>query len=375
MRLPRRNAGRGSGIIDSITEMLGTIYDAIDDDDVWSDAFRHIAEATRSRTAGMFRVDGMQIGFERSWNMPHEFMAEFGRDYVGGDPRVARALAHPVGTILSDADPDVRRGMVRSGIDELARHYDMPYTLASMFRRDNSGLWGLYVSRSEQEGAPDTEQFARFEFVLRHIQRAISLRLQLAEARLQMQLAGAQSGGEPPALILVDRKRRLRWAGPIAENLLRTSTHVVLDRGALRLADARMDRMLQRALCAAAHGEAALRLQLPAEAGVTACVSRTVEVLPYRGEGWLAAREPMFLLVIRFRTADLRVAMDLSPRQHAVLGLLAEGLSNREIAARLSLSVNTVRNHLQGLFERLDAHNRTECVAQARKAGVLPPTG
>lgn len=362
------------GIIDSIPEMLGTIYDAIEDDDVWAEAFRHIAEVTGSRTAGMFRVDDMRIGFEQSWNMPREFMAEFGKNYVGGDPRVARALAHPVGTILSDTDPEVRTGMVRSGIDQLARNYDMPYTVASMFRRDSSGLWALYVSRSGSQGAPDSEHIAQFEFVLGHVQRAISLRLQLAQARLQMQLAGGQSGGEPPALILIDRERRLRWAGPIAENLLRVSHRLVLCRGELRLSDAPIDHMLQRALCAAARGEEALRLQLPAETDGALRVSRSVEVLPYRGQGWLAAGEQLFLLVIRSTVGDPTTCHKLSPRQRAVLELMAQGQSNVDIAERLALSVNTVRNHVQALLGRFEARNRTECVALAQRAGMLTPS-
>src|SRR5690606_13510224 len=164
-------------------------------------------------------------------------------------------------------------------IDALARHYDMPYTVASMFRRDSSGLWGLYVSRSAGEGPPDTDQFVQFEFVQRHVQRAISLRLKLAQARMQMQFAGVQSGGEPPALVLIDRKRRLRWAGPIAESLLRKSTRMALDRGELRLADPPIDHLLQRALWAAARGESTQRLQLPAETCGAVNMSHTVDVL------------------------------------------------------------------------------------------------
>ena len=50
----------------------------------------------------------------------------------------------------------------------------------------------------------------------------------------------------------------------------------------------------------------------------------------------------------------------LSDREREVLGLLAEGLTNREIAARLFISEKTVRNHVSGVLRKLDFRHRTE---------------
>ena len=62
----------------------------------------------------------------------------------------------------------------------------------------------------------------------------------------------------------------------------------------------------------------------------------------------------------------------LSEREIEVLQLIAEGLTNREIASRLFLSVNTVKAHARNLNGKLDAHNRTQAVARARALGILP---
>jgi PAS domain S-box-containing protein len=61
----------------------------------------------------------------------------------------------------------------------------------------------------------------------------------------------------------------------------------------------------------------------------------------------------------------------LTPRQHEVLRLLAEGFGTGEIAARLAISPATVRNHVRALLIALDCHSRLEAVAQARALGLL----
>ncbi|MEH6687079.1 MAG: response regulator transcription factor [Halopseudomonas sabulinigri] len=61
----------------------------------------------------------------------------------------------------------------------------------------------------------------------------------------------------------------------------------------------------------------------------------------------------------------------ITPRQLEILDLLAEGLPNKVICQRLSLSEDTVKTHLKALFSSLDCHNRTECVSNARKLGLV----
>jgi LuxR family maltose regulon positive regulatory protein len=57
-----------------------------------------------------------------------------------------------------------------------------------------------------------------------------------------------------------------------------------------------------------------------------------------------------------------------------VLGLLPTQLSTREIGRELSVSVNTVRTHVQGVYRKLAVATRSEAIAQARQQGLLPRT-
>ena len=58
-------------------------------------------------------------------------------------------------------------------------------------------------------------------------------------------------------------------------------------------------------------------------------------------------------------------------REIEILRLIAEGLANREIAERICLSENTIKTYIQGLYQKLDAHNRIEAVMRATKWGLL----
>ena len=62
---------------------------------------------------------------------------------------------------------------------------------------------------------------------------------------------------------------------------------------------------------------------------------------------------------------------ELTSREREVLGLMASGLTNRDIAARLYLSVNTIRGHVQHILDKLDAHSKLEAVVIAARQGLV----
>jgi LuxR family transcriptional regulator, maltose regulon positive regulatory protein len=70
-----------------------------------------------------------------------------------------------------------------------------------------------------------------------------------------------------------------------------------------------------------------------------------------------------------------RLAEPLSRRELEVLPLLAEGLTNQEIAARLCLSLHTVKSHARTIYAKLGVAGRTQAAARARVLGLLPADG
>ncbi len=64
--------------------------------------------------------------------------------------------------------------------------------------------------------------------------------------------------------------------------------------------------------------------------------------------------------------------LGITPREHEILGLIAEGLSNREIGERLFVSENTVKTHSSRLFEKMSVSRRVQAVQKGREMGLIP---
>ncbi|QSB15625.1 response regulator transcription factor [Natronosporangium hydrolyticum] len=93
---------------------------------------------------------------------------------------------------------------------------------------------------------------------------------------------------------------------------------------------------------------------------LSARVTRTVV------DGYLANGE---------RPATYPEVSRLTGRERDVLELLAEGISNAEIAARMHLSAGTVKDHVSALLTKLRVHNRVQAALVAQRAGLLGPGG
>lgn len=65
-------------------------------------------------------------------------------------------------------------------------------------------------------------------------------------------------------------------------------------------------------------------------------------------------------------------SLGITNREHEILGLIAAGLSNREIGEKLFVSENTVKTHSSRLFEKLEVNRRTQAVQKAKELGLIP---
>ncbi|MCL0064384.1 response regulator transcription factor [Dehalococcoidia bacterium] len=69
-----------------------------------------------------------------------------------------------------------------------------------------------------------------------------------------------------------------------------------------------------------------------------------------------------------------REELGLSPREREILALIADGLTDREIAEELFISVNTAKTHLKNILTKLQVKSRAQIVARGARAGLLDET-
>ena len=70
--------------------------------------------------------------------------------------------------------------------------------------------------------------------------------------------------------------------------------------------------------------------------------------------------------------ANARLPEPLSRREREVLGLIAEGMSNRNIANRLNLAEGTIKNYVSSLIGKLNARDRTQAAMMSKELGLIP---
>ena len=94
-------------------------------------------------------------------------------------------------------------------------------------------------------------------------------------------------------------------------------------------------------------------------------LTRKTEVLIVR-EVPVPVTQPFTLNEERLKVAGI------TPRELEILELMAQGMSNREIAEKLFVSENTVKTHSSRLFDKLGAKRRTQAVQLGKEMGLIP---
>lgn len=97
----------------------------------------------------------------------------------------------------------------------------------------------------------------------------------------------------------------------------------------------------------------------------------------YFGLRWTRAREVVVVREVRVGgpfvlDAGKLKEVGLTAREHEILALIAQGLSNREIGEKLFVSENTVKTHSSRIFEKMQVNRRVQAVQKGKELGLIP---
>jgi len=198
--------------------------------------------------------------------------------------------------------------------------------------------------------------------------------------RPRTQIAQDDRHANEPAAIGMDGDHRIVLWNRATERLLGIPASHVLGRRChevLEGRDAFNNRFCHAAcvpLVMLARGEAVsgFEMGVTSERGGTRRLRVSTLRFLGKGRGVDPAGRPGVLHVIEpldETAATAAEAAPLTPREREVLTLVASGLQNKEVAAKLGLSLATVRNHVHNILEKLGLHSKLEAVALAFRNG------
>ncbi len=295
---------------------------------------------------------------------------------------------------LEEADRRLIQGLDRAELGGDVRSMITGYLVAGRLKltEGDASLAGEYLERArplmEQSSLPEcTGPFERLQ-----------LELWLAQDRLRaavdwsdlMQHADALDERPESDVTLIAVARVLIFKGdaPSRENALRRLDSLIASAAKEERMGVQIEALALRALAQRASGESAeamtslehaLRLAKP-EGHVRLFVdlglpmgrllqeAKSRGVMPDYVPGLLAAFSPHFAMSPGSPAALPEL---LSDREQEILGLIAAGLTNREIGERLFIPPETVKKHTGSIYSKLGVRHRTEAVARARKLGMI----
>ena len=124
------------------------------------------------------------------------------------------------------------------------------------------------------------------------------------------------------------------------------------------------DQQVFRALCAGADGYL-LKKSSPVE------ILQAIEQVVSGGVPMTSSVARQALEMFRDFAPKPEASAGLTPREHELLKSLAEGMDYKQLAERHFISIDTVRNHIRHIYEKLHVHSKSEAVAKALRQRLV----
>lgn len=380
-RRPQRLDERGQ------FDLVGAIYEAATDSSAWTDVLARLAEATRSRMAGLMLHDtGTAEGsLEIHWGIDPADLDRYNHHYAAINPVVHRAhqrgwtrpgfvrLSHEI--LLDD---ELRSTEYFSDFLQPA---DLVFGLGCTLIEEGSQISTLTLQRSARTGPYGETERRALAGLAPHLRRALEIHERLARERAFSQAVSSSLDALAIGAFLLAADGRVLERNRSAQSLADAGDGLKVESGRLRAASSEATRALGRLVagCAAVSRREgvppAAPLFLPRPSGL-----RPFEVLatplaattPWRTAG--SAALVLFVLDLERRTLPrdqrLRELFGLTPAQARFAAELSRGGTLRETAAALGIRLETARSHLKEVFAKTATKRQGELLALLGRAAI-----
>jgi DNA-binding CsgD family transcriptional regulator len=370
---------------DTILELIGLIYESVADGSRWPLFLEALLQAIQARRGALVILDTTEAGSNmicwRGWS--NEEIQLFLDRYSAIDPWRIRGARWPEGTVGTDADLCSREEMESSvAFLEFYAPHDAIHGIGGTIMLTSAGRSIFSATRGAGDGPFGEAEKALLRPLMPPLKRAALLRGELGSLRRQLAMLTDHLNRYAHAFLLADASARIFYANLAAGEVTGRRDGIAMENGHLRIASAREDTAFRKAAVEISSGRGA-----PLRRFV---VSRPSQRKPYRlilmpvedsGSIPLGVSVPtMSILVVDAESRpepDVPILCELfslTAAEARVAGNLALGLSIKEIAASLGISVETVRTHIKRTFAKTGTERQGELISLILRSTPLRGT-
>lgn len=363
--------------LDLMASAVEAIQDATFSDDAWETALTLIGKLLHSSsTALALESKTLTFPIVRSVGLPQEAADAYAHRGQLIDPVIAHVRASPTGIAYPDWFAIDHKAFDNSIFaDEFAKLFDMRHCIQAFTDRSGAISGFLTCTRPAKREAYSENDRNLVHVILPHIRHALRVRRHLTELESRHGAALNVLSRLEQGIFLVSADLTIRFVNREGERLLVSSGGLKTVKGRLVATDPADAARLQIAVLRAVAGG------LSVDPGVLH-IRRgdyrrpvLVRIIPFgsdRLQDAYGTDHTVFIMAVDpdgrdCRVPNLRAIFDLTPGEERVAGLVAEGMSLPDIAKCLSVSLPTVKSHLQHLFQKTGTHRQAELVALMRR--------
>jgi DNA-binding CsgD family transcriptional regulator len=352
--------------------LLDTLYGAVLDDDVLPAALQGIAAFAGGSKTYYVTAD-RQTGAALSaaaFNVDSAVERQYAGYFGAKDLRIPPALAVPIGeTVTEHRFVDPHSFKQSEILNDFLLPNDIPHIMAVWTRKTPQLLEAVSIQRSRRQGPFLKADEERCKVLIPHLVRALRIRQELQAVRQQQAVVMEVLDRLPFGVVLLDDAGRIIETSAAADAMLRSGDGVAAKGGAIRAAlpedDHGLQKAIRRTLRARADqlapgGAVALRREGDRRA-------LTVVVVPVADPSIFMHAVPRCMVLISdpdrvppSAIGSVQRALGLTPAEARLACALFKGVSLREAAEELGLSINTCKAQLKSIYSKTGSRSHVE---------------